>query len=168
MLRAIPRLESEMRGARLGRNAMSEPRYDPREWDRASSSYPTWTKVVAFVACAAAALLWFDVMRDHDVQNDSLHESTSTHAPVVEPTAPITHAEPPIMPNGEYYYPKSADGCPDPSYVFPGVDTSQSPAERVRRCRTNANAFCFQGQQAVEDAKSGCEAAWGVNGVGVQ
>jgi hypothetical protein len=46
------------------------------------------------------------------------------------------------MPNGEYYYPKAANGCPDPDYSFPGINPDMSPDEKVRRCRTNMNYKC--------------------------
>ncbi len=61
----------------------------------------------------------------------------------------------------EYAYPKGADGCPSPSYIFPGITSTMSPIERLRRCKTNANAFCSMGAAQVESAKKGCDSLWG-------
>jgi hypothetical protein len=61
----------------------------------------------------------------------------------------------------EYPYPKGSDGCPLSTYHFPGITLDMPPAERVRRCRTNANRMlCYDGAAAVEKVKKLCY-VWG-------
>ena len=61
----------------------------------------------------------------------------------------------------EYPYPKGPDGCPLSTNHFPGITLDMPPAERVRRCRTNANRMlCYDGAAEVEKAKKLCY-IWG-------
>ena len=61
----------------------------------------------------------------------------------------------------EYPYPKGPDGCPLSTYHFPGITLNMPPAERVRRCRTNANRMlCYDGAAKVNEAKKLCY-IWG-------